>query len=337
MRSNIFVPVFLFLVLWSVSAFAYPEVGHQFYGYADSGSTVTATVGDLTYTTSVQSDYYYGYDDLFFVDAASDDVGGAEEGDTITFYLDGTEITTATFEVGGVSKVDFADDPATSDDESSSLSTSSSSNTSSSSSSSSSDDDDDSSSSDSSSRKKSSSSSSDDDEESCTHKWSCKSWGVCAENGFQTRICYYTGNCTTEGNQSDTRQRCTYVASEEEVVVEEEEETCDDNVKNQGERGIDCGGPCDACPTTTAPPVVEETKTNWLYIGLGIFLILLIIAVILAHKYKDKLQPWWDKIRGKKPVVGTIAATAAKPATATLRPMYQQQYQYRSVQQSVKK
>ncbi|MBT7162898.1 MAG: hypothetical protein HN904_08975, partial [Victivallales bacterium] len=26
--------------------------------------------------------------------------------------------------------------------------------------------------------------------------------------------------------------------------------TCDDGVKNQGEHGVDCGGPCEACVTT---------------------------------------------------------------------------------------
>ena len=26
-------------------------------------------------------------------------------------------------------------------------------------------------------------------------------------------------------------------------------ETCDDDLQNQGETGIDCGGPCSACPS----------------------------------------------------------------------------------------
>ena len=343
---RVIVPFFLllfFLVLFSVVALAYPEVGHQFYGYAGSGSTVTAEVGDLTYTTAVQSDEYYGYDSIFFVDAASDDMDGAEEGDTITFYLDDTEVTTATFEIGGVTKLDFADDPATAEDESvdtSSSDSDSDSDSDSSDSDSDSDSDsssDDDSSSSSSGHSSSSSSSSSGSGKGCFDQWDCQSWNSCASNSFQTRICYYEGNCTTEGGQPDTRQSCTYVAPEEEttVVSEKTEATCYDGIKNQGERGVDCGGPCDVCTVTT---VVEETKTNWLYVGLGIFIILLIIAIILAHKYKDKLHAWWDKVRGKKPGTSAAAVTAgAKQAATFQRPAYQQQYQYRPQQQYVKK
>ncbi len=335
---------FIFLVLCSMIAFAYPEVGHQFYGYAGSGTTVTVTVGDLSYSTSVQSDGYYGYDTIFFVDAASDDIDGAEEGDTVTFSLDGTAITTATFAIGGVTKVDLADDPATAEDESASLSTSSSSESSSSesSSSSSSSSSEDTSSSSSSSKHSSSGSSSTSSGtgKGCFDQWDCQSWNSCASNSFQTRICYYEGNCTTEGDVPDSRQSCTYVAPEEEatVVAEQSEATCYDGIKNQGERGVDCGGPCDACATTTKTVVQEETKTNWLYVGLGIFIILLIIAIILAHKYKDKLQVWWDKVRGKKPSAAVaVAANGAKPATIFQRPNYSQQYQYKPQQQYIKK
>ncbi|MBI5072257.1 hypothetical protein HZA99_00405 [Candidatus Woesearchaeota archaeon] len=327
MRKAVLLSVFL-IVLFSGIALAYPEVGHQFYGYAGSGTTVTAKVGTLSYSTSVQSNKYYGYDSIFFVDAASDDMDGAEEGDTITFYLDGTAITTATFAIGGVTKLDFADDPATAANESTTLSTTSTAtSTNASTSTTSSSSATSSSSSSSKSKSKSSSTSATSSGKGCFDKWNCQSWGSCASNNFQTRICYYAGNCTVEGNQSDTRQKCTYVAPKEETTVtsEQPEATCYDKIKNQGERGIDCGGPCDACPV--APIVKEETKTNWLYIGLGIFIILLIIAIILGHKYKDKLQAWWDKMRGKKPSTGGIVQ----------RPAYPQQYQYRPQQQYVKK
>ncbi|MBI5002421.1 hypothetical protein HZC31_03490 [Candidatus Woesearchaeota archaeon] len=332
MRKTVFfLNCILSLLLLSVAAVAYPEVGHQFYGYAGSGSTVTVTYEELTFTTSVDSDGYYGYDTLFFVDAASDDIEGAEEGDTLTFSLDATEITTYTFSIGGITKLDFEDDPATSSvetAESSSDSDSSSTDSSSDDDDSDSDDDDDDSDSDDDDSngggRKSSSSSTDDEAEDCSHKWTCKSWGACEKNGFQTRTCYYVGDCAQEGNQSDTRQRCTYVAPEEEPVIEEEEPTCYDGVQNQGERGKDCGGPCDACPTA---PVVEEPKTNWLYIGLAIFLLLLIIAIILAHKYKDKLLPYWEKFKGKwgikQKAAPAVAQTMQRPAQY---PQYQQQY-----------
>jgi len=36
-------------------------------------------------------------------------------------------------------------------------------------------------------------------------------------------------------------------------VVEKVEVSCNDRIKNQGERGVDCGGPCSACPTSLNP------------------------------------------------------------------------------------
>ena len=113
----------------------------------------------------------------------------------------------------------------------------------------------------------------------CTHKWQCTGWNPCEENGMQTRICYYVGNCTTEGNQSDTRQRCTYVAPEQEEYIPEEEQvypTCYDGIKNQGEKGIDCDGPCPACEV----PQVQEPQSNTLYVVLAIGLLLLIIEAL---------------------------------------------------------
>ncbi len=342
-QTVFFLNCIFLLILLSVCVVAYPEVGHQFYGYAGSGSIVTVTYEDLTFTTDVDSDGYYGYDPLFFVDAASDDIDGAEEGETLTFYLDDTEITTTTFEVGGVTKVDFEDDPATSDVETaydssssdssndSSLSSDSSSDSSSSSSSSDSDDDDDDDDDNDdddsgSSGGKSSSSLSDDEKEDCTHAWKCTSWSECQSNGFQTRTCFYIGDCSTEGNQSDTRQRCTYVAPEEEEAYVAPEASCYDDIKNQGERGVDCGGPCEACPTTTAP-VLEEPKANWLYISLGIFLILLIIAIILAHKYKDTLLPYWEKFKSKLGIKPKAVAPVAQVKPAASMPQRPAQYQ----------
>lgn len=356
MRKTVFFLNCLFAVLLlSVVAVAYPEVGHQFYGYAGSGTTVTADVGGVSYSATVDSEGYYGYDTLFFIDAQTDDMSGAEDGETITFSLDGTEITTYTFSIGGVTKLDFEDDPATagienisdadgdgvSDDEDICLGYNDSVDTDGDGApdgcdtdadgdgiadSNEDDDDDDDSDSSSGGGKKSSSSSTDEEAEDCSHKWTCTSWNACEENGFQTRTCYYVGNCTQEGNQSDTRQRCTYVAPEEEPVIEEEKPTCYDGIQNQGERGKDCGGPCEACPTTV--PVVEEPKTSGIYISLAIFLLLLIIAIILAHKYKDKLLPYWIKFKSKlgiKPKAAPVVAQQMQ-RPAMQYPQYQQQY-----------
>lgn len=131
--------------------------------------------------------------------------------------------------------------------------------------------------------------------EVCTHAWKCTNWDACESNGFQTRTCLYVGTCTTEGNQSDTRQRCTYVA--EEVEVAEEKETvasCYDYIQNQGEKDVDCGGPCKACPE--AP--TKEVKYPLLYVLLGVLVLLLIIGIVVYYKWKDgTLQLWWEKMK----------------------------------------
>jgi len=343
-----------------------PEIGHQFYGYAGSGSTVSVIVNGLTFTTSVDTNLYYGYDSLFFIDAQSDDIDGAEEGDLITFYLDGVQVATDTFEIAGLTKLDFAEDPglytfgdgdSETDSDGDGIpdsedvcegyddtvdtdndgtpdgcdSTPTGDGTNGSSSSNDDDDDDDNDSSSGSSDGSSTvhgntnlSSSS-----GCSDRWQCTSWTTCDQTGFQTRICYYVGSCSTEGNQSDTRQRCVY--TEETTVVKETGASCYDGIQNQGERGTDCGGPCKACPTV---PIEEEPKTNWLYVILGIVIILLIITVILGYKYKQKWLPYWEKVKGK--FVKPAPAKASVLPQQQYRPQYpkqqypqQQNYQYR--------
>ncbi|MEK6867429.1 MAG: hypothetical protein AABX98_01265, partial [Nanoarchaeota archaeon] len=265
-RGRFLLLVVVFSILSSVLAGAYPQVGHQFYGYVGAGSTVKAVAGDVTYSVSANTSGYYGYSPLFFVETQTDDIDGAKDGETITFYVNSAANTTYTFKIGGITKLDFEDDPATTAIDN--IATTSSTTNTATSITTTTDDNRGS------SKKKSSTTTTTttSKDSGCYHTWKCTSWSACQSNSFQTRTCYYVGNCTTEGNQSDTRQRCAYVAPEEEAYVAPEA-SCYDDIKNQGERGVDCGGPCDACPTA---PIVEEPKTNWLYIGLAIFLILLI-------------------------------------------------------------
>lgn len=131
----------------------------------------------------------------------------------------------------------------------------------------------------------------------CEHLWDCTNWNPCEENGMQTRICYYTGTCSVEEGQPDTRQLCTYVAPEETIIPTERTESCYDKIQNQGERDTDCGGPCPTCPTPT--PVAEQPAPTWPYILLGILLLLLIVGIILAHKYKDKIKEYWNTMKMK--------------------------------------
>jgi len=61
--------------------------------------------------------------------------------------------------------------------------------------------------------------------------------------------------------------------------------SCYDNIKNQGEQGVDCGGPCEACKA------VEEPKAAFDYLSYIIVLIILLVAVIGFLLYKTKFIP----------------------------------------------
>ena len=70
-----------------------------------------------------------------------------------------------------------------------------------------------------------------DEEGNCTASWDCEEWSLC-EDGEQKRTCLDINSCEQDTHKEE---------------VSECEETCFDNQKNQGETGIDCGGPCSRC------------------------------------------------------------------------------------------
>jgi hypothetical protein len=71
-------------------------------------------------------------------------------------------------------------------------------------------------------------------ESSCTPNWECGEWTECV-NEMQERVCTDVNQCDLSEGMPVTSQSCVV-----EVV-----ETCFDGIKNQGEQGIDCGGPCE--------------------------------------------------------------------------------------------
>ncbi|MBU0760463.1 MAG: hypothetical protein KJ600_01940 [Nanoarchaeota archaeon] len=108
----------------------------------------------------------------------------------------------------------------------------------------------------------------------CTPIWVCDGWRVCENTaqslqtgillgedyreinevclshawggefcGYQTKECYDANNCSKETNKPVDLQACYYT----------EDPSCFDGIKNCHDGGceflIDCGGPCDACPT----------------------------------------------------------------------------------------
>ncbi len=73
----------------------------------------------------------------------------------------------------------------------------------------------------------------------CKADWNCTAWSPCMPAGFQTRNCTDLSNCGDNRTKPDEIKRCVYNA------------TCSDGLKNGIEEGVDCGGPCDTCPSCT--------------------------------------------------------------------------------------
>ncbi|NIA03946.1 MAG: hypothetical protein GWP09_01180 [Nitrospiraceae bacterium] len=71
----------------------------------------------------------------------------------------------------------------------------------------------------------------------CIEKWVCSNWSKCYPSGIQTRTCTDLNKCNTTEKKPAQSQKCTYIP------------TCYDHIKNGGETGVDCGGPCPPCPS----------------------------------------------------------------------------------------
>ncbi|MBW2987936.1 hypothetical protein KY318_00355, partial [Candidatus Woesearchaeota archaeon] len=71
----------------------------------------------------------------------------------------------------------------------------------------------------------------------CKENWVCSEWSNCSIEGIQTRICIDINNCGTNKTKPEEVRRCIYQGN------------CHDGIQNNGEEGIDCGGPCPPCPS----------------------------------------------------------------------------------------
>jgi len=138
----------------------------------------------------------------------------------------------------------------------------------------------------------------------CKENWECSSWSPCV-NDVSTRICYDTNACGTEQQKPDESRSC------DEALI-----YCYDNVLNQDESDVDCGGKicglacengkacfvnsdCESencvdgvCEIFEAPaPIVEEEKISrdllvimFLVLLAGMLLYLGASRFILVHK-----------------------------------------------------
>jgi hypothetical protein len=71
----------------------------------------------------------------------------------------------------------------------------------------------------------------------CIERWECSEWSQCYPSGLMFRSCTDMNDCGTLLRKPKEQMECNYTG------------TCFDGIKNQGEEGVDCGGPCPPCPT----------------------------------------------------------------------------------------
>ncbi len=71
----------------------------------------------------------------------------------------------------------------------------------------------------------------------CLENWACSDWSRCYLENIRRRACIDLHNCGTNLTRPTEEDTCEYVP------------TCYDGIRNQGEEGIDCGGPCISCGT----------------------------------------------------------------------------------------
>jgi len=131
----------------------------------------------------------------------------------------------------------------------------------------------------------------------CRPNWLCGNYSVCNENGTQNRTCIDANNCSNNNQPRTDVKQCA-------------EETCFDEIENQDEEGVDCGGSCaQSCVTVEKAKTIPETKEKNLS-ALSIFLVVIIIVstlglvveqvVIIKRKKKKKEMEQQPKLKNTK-------------------------------------
>ncbi len=71
----------------------------------------------------------------------------------------------------------------------------------------------------------------------CEEDWACSDWTDCSKEGLQNRTCSDLNDCGKNKTKPNETQECVYPGD------------CYDNILNNNETGVDCGGPCPPCPS----------------------------------------------------------------------------------------
>ncbi len=130
---------------------------------------------------------------------------------------------------------------------------------------------------------------------SCAPSWSCTAWepANCPIAEQQARECQDLNNCGVAAGKPAETKSCSYAPS------------CEDNIKNQGEEGIDCGGPCKAC----TPGLSPARKFQWYWWMLPFVLVMLLVTTIVYEAYNRGAKYNTTK---KQELMQAYAPSAAK-------------------------
>jgi hypothetical protein len=111
-------------------------------------------------------------------------------------------------------------------------------------------------------------------EEVCREDWECSEWGPCYINETQYRSCEDRNACGTIERKPDEVRQCDYTP------------TCDDDVMNGNETGIDCGGSCEPCQQVESPTPIQEDQEGWT--GMLLWTVLALLVLSLVYRYEHK-------------------------------------------------
>jgi hypothetical protein len=129
----------------------------------------------------------------------------------------------------------------------------------------------------------------------CYPEWKCTDWTTCTKENIQKRSCKDLNDCSEEDQKRfgipSLTKICVYL------------ETCKDGMKNNGELGVDCGGPCEPCKEIQLPSTIQDNNrvmTILLGILLGFFLTLLILFRVFKVQIKAFISKTiWSLVKKK--------------------------------------
>ncbi|MBW2999204.1 hypothetical protein KY339_00905 [Candidatus Woesearchaeota archaeon] len=145
----------------------------------------------------------------------------------------------------------------------------------------------------------------------CIPSWTCSEWmpEPCPPEGIQRRNCTDIKSCGVGIRKPNETRTCIYRPP-----------TCHDRIQNQGEEGIDCGGPCPPCPCETDADCAPDKECRegfcvskvpveviveipvaiaaWpTIVALLIVLLIFIICNILKEEEEEKPKTFYGKLK----------------------------------------